>query len=136
MINDNYDKLGCTSTFYTEIPILLAYSFNNKIKCNLGIITSFLAYAEVYKKDYNNPLTYNTNAIIKDKTADGFTNLLWNGKIGIEYLAFKNIGLNFDYVRSLNSIYDEDKSMGKPKYNIFSLGISYHFLNNLDQLSK
>jgi hypothetical protein len=123
------EKLGNTSTVYSEIPILLGYSFfNNRLKCKLGIITSFLAYAEVYTYDYDNPQIYFTNDIIKDKSADGFKNLVWNGSLEIEYLVYKNISLNLNYSRSLNSIYDDNASIGEPKYNVFSLGISHNFI--------
>ncbi|NOQ26548.1 MAG: outer membrane beta-barrel protein [Bacteroidales bacterium] len=126
--NENTEKLGNTSTVYSEIPILLGYSFfNNRLKCKLGIITSFLAHAEVYTYDYDNPQGYFTNDIIKDKSADGFKNLIWNGSLEIEYLFYKNISVNLNYSRSLNSIYDDYASVGEPKYNVFSLGISYNF---------
>ena len=46
---ENKDDLGKSSVLYTEIPINIGYTFfNNKLKCKLGIISSFLAYAEVY----------------------------------------------------------------------------------------
>ena len=61
----------------------------------------------------------------KDKSSNGFTNLVFNGNIEVEYLIYKNIGININYTRSFSSIYDDYASIGKPKYNIFSLGLSY-----------
>jgi len=117
------DKLGNTATLYTEIPIKIGYSFfQNKLKFKLGIISSFLTYNSVYKTEYE----LYTSEVEKVKTADGFSNIMWNGNIEIDYQIFKTIGVNLNYTRSLNSIYDKNASVGKPKFNIFSLGLSYH----------
>lgn len=126
--DNNDDKLGNTTTLYTEIPIKFGYSFfQNKLKFKLGVITSILSYNAVYESNYE----INSTEIIKDKTADGFSNVMWNGNIEIDYQIFKTIGVNLNYTRSFNSIYDEDASIGKPKFNIFSLGLSYHFSKKL-----
>ena len=129
IVYTDQNKLGNTSALYTEIPIQIGYSFlNNKLKCKIGLITSFLAYAEVYVFDSQNTLDYTTISVKKDKSADGFKNLVWNGNIELEYLVYNNIGLNLSYSRSLNSFYDDNISIGNPKYNIFSIGLSYNFL--------
>lgn len=120
-------NLGKTSVLYTEIPIIVGYSFfNNKLICKLGMSASFLTYSEVYK--YNTDYFYNSNPVIVDSSSDGLNNLLLNGHLEIEYLVYKNIGLNMNYQRSFNSIYDDNMSVGDPKYNLFSLGVSYSFL--------
>jgi hypothetical protein len=130
IVYEDQDKLGNTSALYSEIPIQIGYSFfNNKLKCKIGLITSFLAYAEVYVYDKINSIDYTTISVKKDKTGDGFTNLMWNGNIELEYLVFEKIGLSLGYTRSLNSFYDESVSIGSPKYNLFSIGITYNFLN-------
>lgn len=121
------DKLGNTSILYTEIPIQFGYSFfNNKLKCKLGIITSLLTYSEVYK--YNTEFLDFNNTILKDKSGDGFSNVVWNGSFELEYMVLNKVGLTLNYSRSFNSIYDDDISIGSPKYNIFSLGLTYNFI--------
>lgn len=128
LINLDYVNKRKTTILYTEIPIQIVYSFfNHKLKCKVGIVTSFLTYA----KHYNPDIIERSGSSSEDhinKTGDGFSNVLFSGNIGIEYLIKDNIGLNLNYSRSFNSIYDENISIGKPKYNIFSLGISYNFL--------
>ena len=105
---------------------MIGYSFlNNKLKCKFGLTTSFISYAQIYKYDSD---IYNNWNVIKDKSTDGFTNLLWSGNIEIVYLVYQNIGINFNYNRSFNSVYDDDASIGKPKYNIFSVGLTYNFI--------
>lgn len=118
------DDLGKTNILYTEIPLLVGYSFfNNQLFCRIGISAAFLTYSEVYK--YNLESYSFVTQVEKDKSSDGFTNFVLNGNVEIEYFFYKNIGLNLSYNRSFNSVYDENASIGKPKYNIFSLGISY-----------
>ncbi|MFC2152314.1 outer membrane beta-barrel protein [Bacteroidota bacterium] len=119
--SSEYDKLGNTTALYTAIPIKIGYSFlKNKLMCKMGVIPSFLSYAETYE-------FANYNQIEKNTSADGFKNLVWNVSLEFEYLVYKNIGIDLNYSRSLNSIYDKDASIGVPKYNIFSVGISYNF---------
>jgi hypothetical protein len=133
ILYEDQDKLGNTSALYTEIPIQIGYSFfNSKLKCKIGFTTSFLAYAEVYVFNTETNINYYNVAVEKDKTADGFKNMVWNGNVELEYLVYKNIGLNLNYSRSLNSIYDDEASIGNPNYNLFSLGITYNFLQNID----
>ncbi len=126
LIGTNND-LGKTTIIYTEIPIIIGYSFfDNKLKCKLGLSASFLTYSEIYK--YNTDCFYNSNSVIIDSSSDGLNNLVFNGNLEIEYLVYKNIGLSINYQRSLNSIYDDSYSVGDPKYNLLSLGVSYNFL--------
>lgn len=129
---ENKEKVGDTRTIYTEIPIKIGYAFlNSRLKCKLGILTSFLAYADVYEfNNYFNSDPYYNEMIIdveKNTSADGFKNLMFNGNIEIDYLVYRSFGLNLSYLYSLNSIYDKDASIGKPKYNLLSIGVSYNF---------
>jgi len=121
------DDIGKTSILYTEIPIYLNYSlFNQKVSIGIGLTASFLTYSSVYIYDVDNSYLYSFPEVKKDKTSDGLTNLMWSGNIEVEYLVFRNIGAKLSYSRSFNSVYDTDESYGTPKYNLFTLGVSYH----------
>lgn len=129
---DQDKDLGKSSILYTEIPIHINYAFlNQKLFVKIGINVAFLTYSEIYKYSVDESYFFSMPTVEKDKSSDGLTNLMWSGNIGIEYVVYKNIGLNLNYSRSFNSIYDEDASVGKPKYNIFSVGLSYHFIKKL-----
>ncbi|HRW63812.1 MAG TPA: outer membrane beta-barrel protein [Bacteroidales bacterium] len=124
---DQNDDVGKTNILYTEIPIYLNYSlFNQKVSLAIGLTASFLTYSSVYIYDVDNTYLYSFPEVVKDKTSDGLSNLMWSGNIEIEYLVFRNIGAKLSYTRSFNSVYDEDEIYGNPKYNLFTLGVSYH----------
>lgn len=125
---ENENRIGDTRTIYLEIPIKIGYSFlESKLKCKLGIISSFLAYADVYQFNYEYTLNQIKIDVKKDKSADGFNNLMFSGNIELDYLLYKGLGINISYAYSFNSIYNSETSIGKPKYNLLSAGISYRF---------
>jgi len=110
-------RIGNQSILYTEIPLNFGVSFfDKKLNFSMGVLTSFMTYSLVY-----------TQIIENDYSGEDFTQILLSGIIEMDYQIYRNIGINVNYTHSFNPVHVENASIGKPKLNIFSLGLSYHF---------
>lgn len=118
-------NLGNTTILYLDIPLRFGYKiFNNKLKIDFGVTTSFLVYSEQKNIDKILP----TEMTIKTDTSnDGLTTVLFSVGGEISYQIVKNISVFGQYNRSLNSMYDLDYQDEKAKYNLLSLGVSFDF---------
>ncbi len=131
---NNDSRIGETKILYTTIPIRLGYSvLQNKLKIKLGISASILTYSEKFTSIYSAGII----STIKDKSSEGFNNLLLAMDSEIEYVVNKEFGVIFNFAKSFSEIYDSEylgnNYISNSKYNIFSIGISYHFTNNKER---
>jgi hypothetical protein len=108
-------RAGESTATYVQIPVLMGTSFfGDKLQLKAGSSIALLAKGTLYKSSTG----------YKDESADGFNNCLFNGLVDVSW-QIKSIGINLNYQRSFSSIYDKEQSIGRPKFNILSLGVSY-----------
>jgi hypothetical protein len=125
------DDIGKTTTLYLQLPVMAGkYFLKNKLLVKAGFTADFLLQATQVKSYYSTENGSYTISDYKDKNAEGFSPVTVNGVFQTSYFIIKNLGIDVTYQRSLNTIYkDSDSEIGNAYYNIFSVGVSYHFFN-------
>jgi hypothetical protein len=118
------EKAGKTTTFYLQIPLMAGTTFlKEKLVVRSGFTFSCLLNATQYRQQYSFNEGITTEKINSTK---GFNSFMVGAALETTYLITKQLGVDLAVQRSLSSIYDKS-SAAKPKYNIFSLGVSYSF---------
>jgi hypothetical protein len=121
------DNIGKTTTLYLQLPVTAGkFFFKNKLLVKAGFTADFLLQATEIKNTWSEENGLYEFHDYKDKHAEGFTPVTVNGMFQTSYFIVKNLGIDLTYQRSLNAIY-KDSDMGNSYYNIFSVGVSYHF---------
>ena len=120
-------NLGKTSILYLDLPLKFGYKmFDNKLKIDFGLTTSFLIYSEQYILNTERTTLYQEK---KDTSNDGLNTILFSLGGEVSYQILKHISVFVQYNRSLTDIYSQNKSKQKEKakYNLLSLGVSFDF---------
>jgi len=116
---------GNTTTLSLQVPVLIGTSFlNKKLEVRTGALFSYLLYATQTKQQYT-PSTQSLSEY-KDSSKDGFNEFQVGVTIQTTYL-FGRIGVDFAAQKFFTPIYKSNEEFGgEAKYNVLSLGLSYH----------
>ncbi len=122
-LDANSSDVGRTNILYTEIPISAIYKYR-RFKFETGISASIRTYSNRYMLEYDMLEGIRT---INKYNDNGINNVIWLMNVGVSYALFNGIDFNLQYSRGLNGIYTNSLgNNGIPKYNIFSLGVTYN----------
>lgn len=123
-LNVNSSDVGKTNILYTEIPISVIFKYS-RFKFETGLSASIRAYSSRYMLEYD--LTEGIRSINKINDS-GISSIVWLMNLGVGYSLLNGIDFTMQYSRGLNGIYTYSLgNSGIPKYNIFSLGVTYNF---------
>ena len=119
------ENVGNTTTLGLQVPVLIGTSFlKKKLEVRTGALFSYLLYATQTKQQY----TASTQSLseYKDSSKDGFNEFQAGIAIQTTYL-FGRIGVDFGVQKFFTPIYKSSEQFGgEAKYNVLSLGLSYH----------
>ena len=119
------ENVGNTTTLVLQVPVLIGTSFlNKKLEVRTGTLFSYLLYATQTKQQYI-PSTQSL-AEYKDSSKDGFNEFQAGITIQTSSL-FGHIGVDFVAQKFFTPIYKSNEQFGgEAKYNVLTLGLSYH----------
>lgn len=126
-IGTTAENLGETTTLYMQVPVMFGASVaRNKLLFRAGTTLSLLARATTYRSLF----VFNANGVTlseyQDKTTDGYTSFLVAATAHATYMVTGHVGIDITASKFLTPIYtSEQRSAGKAKYAVISLGVSY-----------
>ena len=128
--NRENPDFGKTSLVYLNIPLVINYS-KNRWQFGAGFSASILLAACSNTTTIQLSGTSRINYEIvpyKDRSANGFTNLLLNGNLNLGYNLTGGLWIHSGYAHSFTPLYDaEMRKAGKAKSRIFRLELRYYF---------
>ncbi len=120
------ENIGNTTTFSLLAPVLIGTSFlNKKLEVRTGALFSYLLRATQTKEQY----TASTHSLseYKDSSKDGFTEFQAGITVQTTYLLGRHVGVDFAAQKFFTPIYQSSEQFAdEAKYNLLSLGLSYH----------
>jgi hypothetical protein len=127
-------RLGKTQVWYVQVPVMVGTSFwNNRLVVRGGFTASYVVHASQYQAKYSIDYSSSTGPSgqidVKSVNAtNNFTSVSVGSILQSTYYITKNIGIDLSAQRSFSGVYKSENGSPKPKYNTFSLGVSYSFV--------
>lgn len=126
VVNDldvDLSKVGKTTVLYTEIPISALFKYR-RLKFETGLTASIRTFSKRAVLESNELSGLSVNNRYNDSSINS---IVWLMNLGISYNIISGVDFTMQYSRGLNGIYTNSiGNSGIPKYNIFSLGVTYN----------